>query len=358
MEPRADSSGRKAGKRVVRVLSKIVDIAVVAILALLFLLGCYALWDSNQVDEQAASVQWQPYKPAEPEPLSFWELQKLNPEVVGWLSVYGTHIDYPLCQSDDINKYLNRNAKGEYALSGALFLDPKCKSDFSDFSTVVYGHHMERNVMFGQLTDFSDKAFFDEHRYGQLYADGRNWGLEFVCYMDADAYDRSVYRTGVKMGSDDAADYMAHLLKQSKHSRKVKVGTKDRIVLLSTCSTAMTNARSILVAKICDNTFENTFVTWPNLGTGIDEVASWLGIPWYAWLAVILWILLIAILLAMLASRRRKKRRLQAQAESAGPVPETPDTAQGAAERTLAEAHADGEMGRDEKLVNDVDDEM
>lgn len=319
MEPRVDSLGGRAGKQVVRLFSKTVDIVVVAILALLFLLGCYALWDSNQVDEQAAAVQWQPYKPAEPEPLSFWELQKLNPEVVAWLSVYGTNIDYPLCQSDDIDKYLNCNAKGEYTLSGSLFLDPKCKSDFSDFSTIVYGHHMEREVMFGQLTDFADQAFFDEHRYGQLYADGRNWGIEFVCYLDADAYDFSIYRTGVEKGSEAKA-YMAHLLKESKHSRNVKVGAKDRIVLLSTCSTAMTNARSILVGKICDKTFENTFVTWPNLGTGIDEVASWMGIPWYAWLAVALWVLLILILLVMLASKRRKKRRSEAEAAQAGEI--------------------------------------
>ena len=78
------------------------------------------------------------------------------------------------------------------------------------------------------------------------------------------------------------------------------------------------------VIDIRDKTFENTFVTWPNLGTGIDEVASWMGIPWYAWLAVALWVLLILILLVMLASKRRKKRRSEAEAAQAGEIDAPP----------------------------------
>ena len=183
-------------RRIIRALSMLLNRALVVALCLPLAMGCYALWDSHMVYERASVEQWQPYRPTEPEPLSFWELQRINPEVRAWLSVYGTNIDYPVCQAaqGSENKYVTTNAKGEYSLSGALFMDTANAADFSDFATIVYGHHMERKAMFGAISDFSQREFFDEHRYGNLFANDTDYGLEFFCFLDADAYDRSIYR--------------------------------------------------------------------------------------------------------------------------------------------------------------------
>ena len=150
--------------------------ALVLILCLPLAVGCYALWDSRAVEEDSRQIRWQPYKPTEPEPISFWELQRMNPEVRAWLSVYGTNIDYPVCQSGagDQDRYLTCDAKGEYSLGGSLFVDVANAADFSDFSTIVYGHHMENGVMFGPITDFADEAYFTEDRFGNLFADRKS----------------------------------------------------------------------------------------------------------------------------------------------------------------------------------------
>ncbi|MCG4817374.1 class B sortase, partial [Collinsella aerofaciens] len=74
--------------------------------------------------------------------LSFEQLKELNPEVFGWLTVYGTNIDYPVTQGKDNWKYVNTNALGEYSLSGAIFLDYTNRKDFQDFNSILYGHHM------------------------------------------------------------------------------------------------------------------------------------------------------------------------------------------------------------------------
>ena len=121
-------------RRIIRTLSMVLNRALVVVLCLPLAMGCYALWDSHMVYERANVEQWQPYKPTEPEPLSFWELQRINPEVRAWLSVYGTNIDYPVCQAaqGSEDKYVTTNAKGEYSLSGALFMDTANAADFSD----------------------------------------------------------------------------------------------------------------------------------------------------------------------------------------------------------------------------------
>lgn len=293
----------------IRAANVTVNLMVTAVLVLLFALGCYALWDSHAIDSQADSVAWKPYKPVEPTPLSFWELQSINPEVRAWISVYGTNIDYPVCQSEDINKYLTTDPKGEYSLSGSLFLEPDASPDFTDPVTFVYGHHMEHGVMFGQVTDFVDQAFLDEHVYGNLFVNDQDWGIEFVCCVQADAYDTNVYRTAFASDEERSA-YVDLLLSRAVARRNVTVNAGDRIVLLSTCSTATTNGRTILVGKVCDETFEDTFVTWPNTGTGVDVTdRGWFGLPWMVWiLLAVAALLILALVVGSLWGRHARRR--------------------------------------------------
>lgn len=284
--------------KVIKALRTIIRYALIAVLCLPLAMGCYALWDSHMVYGRAEVTQWQPYKPTEPEPLSFWELQRINPEVHAWLSVYGTNIDYPVCQSTSAEeaKYLTTDPTGEYSLSGSLFVDVRNAADFSDFATIVYGHHMENEVMFGQITDFSQKEYFDERRYGNLFVNDTDYGLKFFCYLDADAYDTSIYR----IVSEDKAEresYLALLKERARCWRNdVEVVADDCIVLLSTCASGSTNGRAILVGKICNERFKNPFSKIPNFGTGVDMQEGWLGIPMWCWLALLVFLVLIAVI--------------------------------------------------------------
>jgi sortase B len=293
-------------RRIIRAFSTLLNRTLVVVLCLPLAMGCYALWDSHVVYERANVSQWQPYKPTEPEPLSFWELQRINPEVRAWLSVYGTNIDYPVCQAakGSEDKYITTDAKGEYSLSGALFIDTANAADFSDFATIVYGHHMENKVMFGAISDFSQKEFFDEHRYGNLFANDRDYGLEFFCFLDADAYDRSIYRHTFA-GDGEREGYLKLLHERARCWRTgVEIGKDDRIVLLSTCATGYTNAREILVGKICNERFKNPFVKIPNFGTGVDTQEGWLGVPYWCWLALGV----LAVLCVIIVRVRKAKR--------------------------------------------------
>lgn len=294
------------GTTVVLVLRALFDRILIVLLCIPIVLGCYAMWDRQVVYERADVTQWQPYKPTEPEPLSFWELQRINPEVCAWVSVYGTKIDYPVCQSrkEEPNKYLTTNAKGEYALSGALYVDGGNAADFSDFATIVYGHHMDNDVMFGSITNFYERGFFEERRYGNLFAANRDWGLEFFGYLEADAYDKDIYKTAFANEGERQA-YLDLLRQRCRNWRDdVKVSADDRIVLLSTCSSDSTNGRAILVGKICNERFKNQFTKVPNLGTGVDDWKGFMGVPLWCWALVVLFVALLGVLLA----KRRKKR--------------------------------------------------
>ena len=248
-----------AGKKAIKVVSGAVNLAVLAIVVFLIAFAGYALWDSEQIYQAADKANYAVYKPAiADEGKSFQELQALNNEVFAWLSVYGTHIDYPVTQGRDNLKYVNNNAEGLYSLSGSIFLDYQNSRNFSDFNSILYGHHMEKNAMFGEIGTFSDEAVFDTRRYGNLYYGGKDHGLEFFAFLHTDAYDRAVFAPNV--GEEQRRAYLDGLLEKARYKRDIGVSVRDHIVLLSTCSSSSTNGRDLLIARITDEIYDDPFL--------------------------------------------------------------------------------------------------
>jgi sortase B len=305
------------GGKIIRAANVAVDTAILIAVLLLLAVGGYALWDSAQVYEAADAAHYEKYKPTEDGGLSFLELQRLNPDVFAWLTVYGTHIDYPVVQGPDNMKYVNTDAEGNYSLSGAIFLDSESSRDFTDFSSVLYGHHMEKEAMFGEIGLFAEKAYFDARRYGELYYGGRGHGLEFFAFLSADAYDDTVFRTGIE-GREEQEAYLAKLLSMATQTREIGVSVDDRIVLLSTCSPGPTNGRDILVGRITEGLYADPFYTEADEASipTVDRLTNLLGrLPLWAWAAIAAAVIL--ILLLTYRKRKQKQRAAETRGDSA-----------------------------------------
>lgn len=309
----------------VRGASKAFDAILFAALFLMLVIGLYAIWDAHAVFRAADATRWQAYMPTADNHGSYDELAAANADVVGWLDIYGTHISYPLLQGADDSEYLNKDASGAYSLSGSLFLDSRNVRDFTDFNTVIYGHHMDADAMFGEIGNFAQAEYFDAREYGFLYVGtgpdaGTTFGLHILAFIHADAYDGTIYRPGVEGAAEQQA-YFAHLVAQAAHTRTVDVSAAggERIVLLSTCSDESTNARSIVVAKVEREVHENTFTEPVELGAGIDVPDGWLDFPWLGWAALLaLLALLLALLLRRMAARKQRRERAAAGAAAGG----------------------------------------
>ena len=240
------------GLQVIRVVNGIVDFAVLIVIVLVIAFAAYAIWDVQQIYREADKSNYTVYKPtAENEGKTFQELQLLNSEVIAWLTVYGTNIDYPVTQGRNNLKYVNTNAEGQHSISGAIFLDFQNSSDFSDFNSILFGHHMEKQKMFGDIGSFAEKNMFDTHKYGNLYYGDKDHGIVFFAFVNCDAYDKSVFTPNI-MGSEVQQIYLDGLLEKAMHRKDLGITIEDRIILLSTCSTDSTNGRDILIGKITD----------------------------------------------------------------------------------------------------------
>lgn len=283
-------------------IDSMVNLAVLVFFLLLVSYGVYALWDTRQVYAMADSSVYETYKPTADDTDSFGELVELNPEVCGWLSVYGTKIDYPVAQSQDNSKYVNTDARGEYSLAGCLFLDWQNKRDFSDNKSVIYGHHMENGSMFGDLDKFADEAYFEEHRYGNLYFENADHGLEIFAFLHADAYDKNVYQVPAN-DTETFRSQIEYLKNNAEHYRDIGLSEGDRVVILSTCAVHGTNERTLLAARLSDKTFEDTFQDGDGAeNSALAERVKRLPLWWYA-----LVVLLIAMLILMVYLLRRNR---------------------------------------------------
>jgi len=309
------SIAAKIGKRMIRLTHGFVNIIVLVIILLLLVFASYAIWDTNQVHQAANAERYEKFKPSvEDEGASFDQLHALNPEVFAWLTVYGTHIDYPVEQGPDNLKYVNTDALGNYSLSGAIFLDSKNSMDFSDFNSILYGHHMEKMTMFGEIGEFSDKPYFDARKYGMLYYNGLEHGLEFFAFVHTDAYDPFVFRVNLADPAEQQA-YLDMLLQTAKYVRKdVPVSIDDRIVLLSTCSEVTTNGRDLLVGRITDEVYEDAFAE-ENPAQRISLIQAIDGLPglfeqaplWVKIATLVLPLLLIVLIIILIVFRRRRR---------------------------------------------------
>jgi len=304
---------KEMGRKTIKGVNNIVNLVVLTVIILLLAFAGYALWDSNQLYNAADKSHYAVYKPtAKDEGKSFKELQALNTEVIAWLSVYGTNIDYPVTQGGDNMKYVNTNVEGQYSLSGAIFLDCDNNSDFSDFKNILYGHHMDKKVMFGEIGEFSDKKMFDDHRYGNLYFDGKDHGIEFFAFIHTDAYDSCIFTLNTK--NENRQEYLDELLAKAVYQRDVGVAVGDHIVLLSTCSSGSTNGRDILAGKITDELYDDPFVKTQTNGVrelfSVDGKRSFLEkVPqWLLWLTVILAVLILAAFIFVYHHKRKQSK--------------------------------------------------
>ncbi len=238
---------------VIRLVDTIVDVLVSVVLLAMMGFGIYALWDEQNIYQGAEASIYEIFHPATQDSDGadgLAELRKWNPDVVAWLKIDDTQIDYPVVQGEDNLRYVNTDVFGEYSLSGSIFLDYRNTVDFSNPNSILYGHHMAKDTMFGQLDEYREYSFFQTHRTGTLYFAGAWHPITFIAFLQADAYDRILYDPNLIQCGSRAAFY-AHLCSYAEYFEGIEVSSDTRFITLSTCrSFGGANSRYLLIGVI------------------------------------------------------------------------------------------------------------
>ena len=118
---------------------------------------------------------------------------EINPDFVGWISITGTAVSYPVVQGEDNAHYLETTFAGERNPAGAIFMDYRAAQAFDTPVTLIHGHNMRDGAMFSQLTAFLDPGFLQEHtEITVLTATGETLMYSVFYARRTDAWD-SIY---------------------------------------------------------------------------------------------------------------------------------------------------------------------
>lgn len=176
--------------------------------------------------------------------VDFEVLQKKNKDIVGWIYQPNTKINYPIVQGVDNNQYLRRTIYGEYSIAGSIFLDYRNNSKFEDFYSILYGHHIKNNSMFGSLVNYKKQQYYDNNPILYLLTPEQNYKIEIFMGFVQSANEKSiVYNTEI---TEENLEELLELYKKSTFKSNIMPKIGDKIICLSTCSYEYNDARYIV----------------------------------------------------------------------------------------------------------------
>lgn len=238
--------------KLARAGDRLVSLLAAGLILLMLLYGGYSLWDTAMVFNGAfLSSDLLQFKPAAGDPDSnptLAELQAINPDVLGWLTIDDTHIDYPVVIGETDMEYVNKDVYGDFALSGSIFLDSDNARDLSDAYTLVYGHHMDNGAMFGDVVEFVNTDYFESHQTGTLYLPDATYTIEIFACVQVDAFDSMIYDPLAQNG--DVSELLNYVDEIAVQSRYIGVQPTDKVIGLSTCAEAETNGRVVIFGRL------------------------------------------------------------------------------------------------------------
>ncbi len=173
-------------------------------------------------------------------------LQETNKDIVGWVRIEGTPIDYPVVQGEDNAFYLKHDAEGGKNKAGSIFMDYRNDAGGDNRNTIVYGHYMKDGTMFGKLQNYESWWTFDRLKTidFELLTGDEEW-VVFSAYVADPSFD--YIRT--EFDSDEQfQSFLDDIQRRSLHPSTVKPTADDKILTLSTCSYDYDNARFVIHA--------------------------------------------------------------------------------------------------------------
>lgn len=263
-------ANRDKKKKKKKSISSVIQNIILALAIICFLgSGAYLIkyyWDGyqsektvddlrNLIGDDDISVSEIDREPEEDMSQKFAKLYALNNDFVGWLSIEGTNIDYPVMHTpNDPEFYLRRNFYKEDDNAGTLFADYRNTLNPASTNVIIYGHHMKNKTMFYELMNYKEQSFFEDHRtisFDTLYGRGE---YEIVAVILTKAYgiDEDVFKYYDFIEADTEEEYnefMQNIRQLQLYDTGVESRFGDKLITLSTCEYSQEDGRLAVIAR-------------------------------------------------------------------------------------------------------------
>ena len=187
--------------------------------------------------------------------LQLEELQKENEEIIGWLEIEGTNINYPVLQASDNDYYLTHNYKKEKASTGSIFLDKDFDLINGSSNYLIYGHRNKSGLMFEDLMKYAKEDFYKEHTKIKFTTNKDDSIYEILSVFYSRVYyksEQNVFRYYYFVNANNEQEYndfVNNAKKVSLYDTGVTAKYGDQLLTLSTCEYSQEDGRFAVVCK-------------------------------------------------------------------------------------------------------------
>ena len=220
--------------------NKKLKIAVLGILIFIFAIGIgyigYYIYNNfkSQNDDVLSNIAVDDKQITETKTeriLQLEELKKQNNDIIGWIEIENTIINYPVLQCEDNNFYMTHNYKKEYSAEGSIFLDKDYNWELPSSNLLLYGHNNKNKTMFAELLNYKEESYYKEHPT-----------IRFTTLAEDKTYEIiAVFKSRVYYKSEKDVFRYYYTGKTATYG--------DQLLTLSTCEYSQEDGRFVVVAK-------------------------------------------------------------------------------------------------------------
>lgn len=207
--------------------------------------------NSDQDKEHAVPVP--SMREQAPVEVDFSNLLKINDDIIGWIYMEDTVVNYPLLQGENNLYYLDKTLYKKYLASGSIYLDCDNEPDFSDAHSIIFGHNMKNHTMFGDLSDLRDEDYLKEHPYVDLILTDGTWMRYEICSMYRAHVEDGTFRAPLNKAKN-FKPFMELITEKNMYADSELdlpvVQEDDKVLTLSTCTEDSANMERFVVHAV------------------------------------------------------------------------------------------------------------
>lgn len=239
-----------------------VILAIILIISIIYIVKYFR--DSKKEDEETQELlnsvtltDTPEIEEDEPERiLQVKELKEQYPDVVGWIEIEGTNINYPVMQCEDNDFYMDHNYKKEKAKTGSIFLDKDYDWSIPSSNLLMYGHNKRNGTtMFSELLKYKEESFYQNYPIIKFTTVEEDAEYEIIAVFLSRVYyksEKNVFRYYYFINAKNEKEYN-DFVKNAKKASLYDTGKTaeygDQLMTLSTCEYSQEDGRFAVVAR-------------------------------------------------------------------------------------------------------------
>lgn len=241
-------------------MKKIIKISIVILLIGIMLISSYFIYKNFKEDKEQENifeeleniVTTNETSEEKEDNINVKELHKINNDIVGWLKIENTNMNYPVMQTKDRpDYYLRKNFYKEYSVFGTPYIDESCDIENGN-NLIIYGHHINGNKMFGELENYKKEEYYNKHKFIKFYTLNEKAEYEIISVFKTTVYNDKGFKYYQYYNLENEREFETFINKSKELSlydtqKIAKYG--DKLLTLSTCEYSQNNGRLVVVAR-------------------------------------------------------------------------------------------------------------